>query len=239
MQIIYIYLAETMENIAQPMTAGIERFKENPSLFFPDWDSKTMAFATSLLLNPILDETTGELREMSKEELYKAGKYILSENEIIENGKIKSIELSEFEYIENNKVKFKRDEKIESLKKELYTLRIEKEKEPFEFEVNGTKYLQNNRSIDQSNLTRIVVMCQATKKTTFDNWKFYTKDNSEKYVSISLTDMMKMAEIMQEQTTKTMATETLLSHNLENLTEEELKNYKVKERYEKAYGEMR
>ena len=132
---------------------------------------------------------------------------------------------------------FDREKRIEEIRKELYDLRIEKEKQPFEFEVKGVKYLQNNRSIDQSNLTRIVVMCQATKKTTFDNWKFYTKDNSEKYVSISITDMMRMAEIMQEQTTKSMATETLLSHNLENLTEEELKNYNVKERYEKFWNE--
>ena len=95
------------------------------------------------------------------------------------------------------------------------------------------------KDIDQSNLTRIVVMCQATKKTTFDNWKFYTKEGSEKYESLTLLDMMKMAEIMEKQTAKSMATETLLSHNLENLTEEELKNYNVKERYEKAYGEMR
>ena len=128
---------------------------------------------------------------------------------------------------------------MEKIRKELYELRLEYDVKPFDFEVEGVTYLQNNRSIDQSNLTRIVVMCQTTKKTTFDNWKFYTKDNSEKYVSISLTNMMKMAEIMQEQTTKSMATETLLSHNLENLTEEELKNYNVKERYEKAYGEMR
>ena len=78
-------------------------------------------------------------------------------------------------------------------------------------------------------------MCQAMKKTTFDNWKFYTKDNSEKYVNLSLTDMMKMADMMEKQTTKSMATETLLSHNLENLTDEELKNYNAKEEYEKAY----
>ena len=78
-------------------------------------------------------------------------------------------------------------------------------------------------------------MCQATKKTTFDNWKFYTKEGSEKYESLTLLDMMKMAEIMLEQTTKSMATETLLSHNLENLTEEELKNYNAKEEYEKSY----
>lgn len=147
----------------------------------------------------------------------------------------KLVELKTYETIENGKIVFNRDMRIEELRKKLYELRLEYDVKSFEFEVDGVTYLQNNRSIDQSNLTRIAVMCQATKKTTFDNWKFYTKDNSEKYVSISLTDMMKIAEIMQEQTTKSMATETLLSHNLENLTEEELKNYNVKERYEKAY----
>ena len=137
--------------------------------------------------------------------------------------------------IEIQKEIFDRKLKIEQIKKELYELRLEHDVKPFEFEVKGVKYLQNNRSIDQSNLTRIVVLCQAMKNTEFENWKFYTKDNSEKYVNLTLQDMMRMAEIMQEQTTKSMATETLLSHNLENLTEEELKNYNVKERYEKAY----
>ena len=149
--------------------------------------------------------------------------------------KLETIKLNRFETIKNGEIEFDRDMRMEEIKKELYDLRLKYDTAPFEFEINKTIYLQNNRSIDQSNLTRIVVMCQATKKTTFDNWKFYTKDNSEKYVAISLQDMMRMAEIMQEQTTKSMATETLLSHNLENLTEEELKNYNVKERYEKAY----
>ena len=152
--------------------------------------------------------------------------------------KLDTLKLQTYETIENGKIVFNSEKRIEEIRKELYELRLEYDVKPFEFEVDGVTYLQNNRSIDQSNLTRIVVMCQATKKTTFDNWKFYTKDNSEKYVSLSLTNMMKMAEIMQEQTTKSMATETLLSHNLENLTEEKLKNYNVKERYEKAYGEM-
>ncbi len=128
-----------------------------------------------------------------------------------------------------------KEERINKIKKELYALRLEHEVKPFEIEVGGVTYLQNNRSIDQSNLTRIVVMCQAMKKTSFDNWKFYTKDGSEKYVNISLADMMRMATIMQEHTTKSMATETLLSHALENLTDEELKNYNAKDEYEKAY----
>ncbi len=235
MQVIYIYNKENMENIAQPVTTSYEDFKENPTLFYPPWDSETMIFSDELITNAILDKKSGELREMTKDELYKNGKYQLSENELIENGKIKTVSLSEYEYIENNQIKFKRGEKIEDLKKELYELRLEYDVKPFEFEIDGTTYLQNNRSVDQSNLTRIVVMCQAMKKTTFENWKFYTKDNSEKYVNISLQDMMEMANIMQAQTTKSMATETLLSHSLENLTDEELKNYDSKEKYETAY----
>ena len=133
---------------------------------------------------------------------------------------------------------FDREKRIEEIKKELYELRLEYDVAPFEFEVGGVKYLQNNRSIDQSNLTRIVVLCQAMKKTEFENWKFYTKDNSEKYVSISLTDMLRMANIMQTHTTKAMATETLLSHSLDSLTDEELKKYNAKEKYNEAYKNM-
>nr|DAX52613.1 MAG TPA: tail fiber assembly protein [Caudoviricetes sp.] len=150
----------------------------------------------------------------------------------------KVVELQNYETIKNGKIVFNRDKKIEEIKKELYDLRVERDIAPFEFEVDGVAYLQNNRSIDQSNLTRIVVMCQALKKTTFENWKFYTKENSEKYVNLTIQDMMKMANIMQEQTTKSMAAETLLTHNLKNLTDEELKKYNAKEEYEKAYKNM-
>lgn len=150
----------------------------------------------------------------------------------------KVVELQNYETIKNGKIVFDRDKWIEEIKKELYDLRVERDIAPFEFEVDGVTYLQNNRSIDQSNLTRIVVMCQALKKTTFENWKFYTKENSEKYVNLTIQDMMKMANIMQEQTTKSMAAETLLTHNLENLTDKELKEYDAKDKYEKVYKNM-
>ena len=150
----------------------------------------------------------------------------------------KVVELQNYETIKNGKIVFDRDKRIEEIKKELYDLRVERDIAPFEFEVDGVTYLQNNRSIDQSNLTRIVVMCQALKKTTFENWKFYTKENSEKYVNLTIQDMMKMANIMQEQTTKSMAAETLLTHNLENLTDKELKEYDAKDKYEKVYKNM-
>ena len=234
--IINIYDKNTLEIIGRPIISNLEDFKKEPTLFYPDFNKENHIFSEIEYQNPVLNN--GKLRESTKEELYKAGKYNLAENELIENGKIKTVELSEFEFIENNTVKLDRKKRIEQIKKELYDLRLEYDVTPFEFEVGGVKYLQNNRSIDQSNLTRIVVMCQAMKKTEFENWKFYTKDNSEKYVNLTLQDMMKMANIMQSQTTKAMATETLLSHSLENLTDKELKEYDAKDRYEKAYKNM-
>ena len=234
--IINIYSKDNLEIIGRPVISSLEDFKDDPTLFYPDWDNAKHICSDIEFQNPIL--VSGKIREMTKEELYAVGKYTLANNELVENNKIKTVELAEFEYIENNAVKLNREKRIEQIKKELYVLRLEYDVKPFEFEVGAVKYLQNNRSIDQSNLTRIVVLCQAMKKTTFNNWKFYTKDNSEKYVSISVTDMMKMAEIMQEQTTKSMATETLLSHNLGNLSDKELKEYDVKDRYEKAYKNM-
>ena len=165
-----------------------------------------------------------------------------SEGEVIfynaTSKKLETIKLGQFETLKGTSI----ETDILALKKsiisELAKLKYEYDVKPFEFEVEGVTYLQNNRSIDQSNLTRITVMCQAMKKTTFENWKFYTKDNSEKYVNISLQDMMKMASIMQAQTTKSMVTETLLSHNLENLTDEDLKNYNTVEEYKKAYNNV-
>ena len=233
---VVIYDKKSLGIIARPIITNLEEFKSSPNLFYPDWDSEKHIWSELEYQNPVLDN--GNLREATKEELYKAGKYTLAENELLENGKIKTVELSEFEYIENNIIKLNREKRIDEIKKELYDLRLEYDVAPFEFEVGGVKYLQNNRSIDQSNLTRIVVMCQAMKKTEFENWKFYTKDSSEKYVNLTLQDMMKMANIMQEHTTKAMATETLLTHNLENLTDDELKEYDAKDRYEKAYKNM-
>ena len=233
---VVIYDKKNLNVIAKPVITNLEEFKNNPNLFYPNWDSEKHIWNEIEYQNPILEN--GNLREATKEELYKAGKYTLAENELIENGKIKVVQLSEYEYIENNIIKLNREKRIDEIKKELYELRLEYDVAPFEFEVGGTKYLQNNRSIDQSNLTRIVVMCQAMKKNEFENWKLYTKDGSEKYVNLTLQDMMKMANIMQEHTTKAMATETLLSHNLEKLTDEELKEYDAKDRYEKAYKNM-
>ncbi len=88
--IIYIYDKNTLELIAQPMTLGVEKFKEEPNLFFPDWNSETMVFSTSYLVNPVLDVETGELREMNEYEQIVAEKLFLADGEYLDE-KTKSV----------------------------------------------------------------------------------------------------------------------------------------------------
>lgn len=255
--IINIYSKDTLEIIGRPVISSLENFEKDPKLFFPDFNKENHIISEIEFLNPILEK--GKLREMTKEELYKAGKYTLAENELIENGKIKTVELSEFEYIENNQIKYKKEEKIEKLKQELYELRLEREKKPFEFEVKGTKYLQHNRTIDQSNITKILfslvlrfvlgLMGKIAKgqkldftqvmgdlmNTEYSNWKFYTEDGSEKYVNVSVQKFIEMSEIMRRHTTVSMVAETTLSHSLESKTVEELKTFNSETEYNKLF----
>ena len=254
---VVIYDKKSLGITARPIITNLEEFKNNPNLFYPNWDSEKHIWDEKEYENPALDN--GKLREATKEELYKAGKYTLAENELIENGKIKTVELSEYEYIENNEIKYRKEGKIEKLRQELYELRIEREKKPFEFEVKGTKYLQHNRTIDQSNITKILfslvlrfilgLMGKISKgqkldfaqvmtdlmSTEYSNWKFYTEDGSEKYVNVPVQKFIEMSEIMRKHTTASMVAETTLSHSLENKTVEELKKINAETEYNKLF----
>ena len=48
----------------------IEEFKKNPSVFYPDWNVKTMIATETKYEHPIIDKNTEELREMNKYEKY-------------------------------------------------------------------------------------------------------------------------------------------------------------------------
>jgi len=255
--IINIYNKETLEIMGRPVISSLEDFKANPKVFYPDFDVSRDLISEIKYQNPILE--SGNIREMTKEELFEKGKYTLANNELIENGRIKTVNLSEFEYIEDNQVKYRKEEKIEKLKEELYQLRLEREKKPFEFEVNGEKYLQHNRTIDQSNITKILfslvlrfilgLMGKISKgqkldfaqvmtdlmATEYSNWKFYTEDGSEKYVNVSVQKFIEMSEIMKKHTTASMVAETTLSHSLENKTVEELKTFDAESEYNKLF----
>lgn len=142
------------------------------------------------------------------------------------------VKLKECETIKDGKIVFNRDFKIEQIKKELSELKTEHSEKEF---VYKEKYLQRNRELDKNNLNNIVTMMMATKKATFDGWKFKNKDRTDEYVTLTMQDVLELSKIMTEQTTKAMHTETVLRENLVNLSDEDLKNYKAVEEFEKLW----
>ena len=152
MTVIYIYLIATMECIAKPVVTTVGEFKENPILFYPDWNDETMKWSEALLTNPVVDKETGQLREMNEFEKVKAGKRILDDGSYLdeEHKTIVTItkpnEYSKWDkdgntWIENKALKlqflknerYKKQQSYLAYKKEL----AEKESEKTEFEDLG------------------------------------------------------------------------------------------------------
>lgn len=142
------------------------------------------------------------------------------------------VKLKECETIKDGKIVFNRDFKLEQIKRELSELKTEHSEKEF---VYKEKYLQRNRELDKNNLNNIVTMMMATKKATFDGWKFKNKERTDEYVTLTMQDVLELSKIMTEQTTKAMHTETVLRENLANLSDEELKNYNSAKEFEKLW----
>ena len=228
---VVIYDKKSLEIIARPIITNLEEFKSSSNLFYPNWDSEKHIWSEQEYQNPVLDN--GNLREATKEELYKAGKYTLDENELIENGKIKVVQLSEYEYIENNVIKLNREKRIDEIKKELQDLKIKYSEKEFIFK---EKYKQKNRELDKNNLGNITSMLLAAKQGHFNNWKFKDLDDNDVYVDLTIQDMLLIAKMMQEQTSKAMMTETALKMKIETLDDGKLKDFDSEKEFEKEWN---
>ena len=231
--IINIYNKNNLQVVAHPVVTNLEDFKDNPIMFYPDWDSTRHVYSDIEYQNPIL--ISGNMREMSKEELYAVGKYTLADNELVENNKIKAVELSEFEYIENNTVKLNRNLKIEQIKKELSDLKVEYSEKEFLFK---GKYLQKNREKgDRDSLTSLILLLTITGRKETSEWKLIDKDTREHvYPTLTLDDFKLMAFHMQSQLSKALKTESEIISRLKTLLDEELKIFNAKEEFEKLWN---
>ena len=163
--IIYIYDKNSLELIAQPMTLGVEKFKEEPNLFFPDWNSETMVFSTSLLINPILDIETGELREMNEYEQIVAERLFLADGEYLDE-KTKSVkrvekpnEWSTWDKttntwkIDNSLLESKKNELKKKLLQDLAEAKSNYLNQTIEIEKAGKKYTFENNEKNRNRLS--------------------------------------------------------------------------------------
>ena len=232
MQIIYIYEKSTLNLITKIPANSIEDFQKRPIDHFPLFSDELHIISETKFENPILEKN--RIREMTKDELYKVGKYTLTANEIVENGKVKAVELSEFEYIEDNTVKLRRDGKIGSIKKELSELKVEYSEREFLFK---GKYLQKNREKgDRDNLTSLILLLTITGRKETSEWKLIDKDTREHvYPTLTLDDFKLMAFHMQSQLSKALKTESEIIARLKTLSDEELKLFNAREEFEKLW----
>ena len=259
MIIVYMYNKNNLSDVIEQYALSFEDYQARVELYYPPYDPAVNVPSAIKFINPIVDVKTGELREKNKDELYAEGLYVPASNEIVENGKIRTVTLSKYEYIEDNQIKFKRDERLNDLKKELYDLRIATEQDGFDFNVNGTVYRQYNRTIDQSNITKVLfsmilnfafdILKKFATGTALDiklvltnlmslqypGWKFYTKDGSEKYEPVSVMQFLEMSKLMQKLTTVSMQSETVLYHSLLDKTDDELKEFDAAKEYKEFF----
>ena len=130
---------------------------------------------------------------------------------------------------------FDREKRIELLKKELSSLKVEFSEKEFLFK---GKYLQKNRERgDRDSLTGLVVLLMATNQNTYDGWKVIDKETGEHvYLKLTLDEFKLMALHMQEQVTKAMKVESELIVKLNILSDNELKAFDSRKEYESLWS---
>ena len=208
--IIYIYEKDTLQLIAQPMTAGIERFKENPNLFFPDWNSETMVYSTSLLINPVIDTQTGELREMNEYEQIVAGKLFLADGEYLDE-KTKSVkrvakpnEWSTWDKttntwkIDNSLLESKKNELKKKLLQDLAEAKSNYLNQTIEIEKAGKKYIFENNEKNRNRLSLKISLMWVLDQNKIEKVKAQNDKGLVEFLELNRTELKVLAGKIQD-----------------------------------------
>ena len=207
--IIYIYDKNTMELIAQPMTLGVEKFKENPNLFFPDWNSETMVFSTSLLINPVLDMETGKLREMNEYEQIINGKLFLADGEYLDE-KTKSVKrvtkLNDWSIWDRENKKWKVDntlmnERKKELKDKLLQDLAEAKSnylnQAISVDKNGKKYTFENNEKNRNRLSLKISLMWVLDQDKIEKVKIQNEKGLVEFIELNKAELKVLAEKIQ------------------------------------------
>lgn len=93
--IIYVYNINTLNLIAKPQVKDYETFKNNPSIFYPDWNIENHLASEIEFQNPIIVDN--QIREKTREELILSDDKLelLIDGEYVENNQIIIVEVPE------------------------------------------------------------------------------------------------------------------------------------------------
>ena len=208
--IIYIYDKNSLELIAQPMTLGVEKFKENPGLFFPDWNSETMTFSTSYLVNPVLDAETGELREMNEYEQIVAGKLFLADGEYLDE-KTKSVKRvakpnewsiwdkdSHTWKVDNDLLNKKLKELREKALKDLAEPKLNFLNQPLEIEKAGKKYTFENNERNRNSLSLKISLMWTLEQDKIEKVKVLNDKKMVEFIELNRAELKVLAKKIQD-----------------------------------------
>ena len=207
---IFIYDKNTLQLIAQPEVRFLERFKENPNLFYPLYDSNEMVYSLVELINPIIDSETKELREMTHYELIKSGKLNLSDGEYINEGN-KSIEKIEkpnewFKWdnivnkwvIDNVLLDSKKKEIKNNLLKELIEVKSKFLNQSIQIEQNGKKYIFENCNICRDNLLTKITLMKVLEQNKIEKVKVLNDKGKIEFINLTLEEIKNLLGKIQD-----------------------------------------
>jgi len=241
MTVIYIYLIATMECIAQPVTTGIEKFEENPNMFYPDWNKETMKFSTSLLSNPTLDKKTGELREMTEVEKIKAGKTVLNDGSYLDevNETIVTIaKPNEWSVWDKDSHTWKVDDdllnaKLKELRekalKDLVDAKLNFLNQPLEIEKSGKKYIFENNEENRNRLTLKFSLMSMLEQDKIEKVKAQNEKGLVEFIELNRTELKVLSKKIQDIIEVADIAEQMAVTGLERYTIEQMLELDVRE----------
>ena len=241
MTVIYIYLIATMECIAQPVTTGIEKFKENPNMFYPDWNEETMKFSETLLNNPVIDLKTGDLREMTEIEKVKSGKTTLSDGSYLDevNETIVTIaKPNEWSIWDKDSHAWKVDDdllnaKLKALRekalKDLVDAKLNFLNQPLEIEKSGKKYTFENNEENRNRLTLKFSLMSMLEQDKIEKVKAQNEKGLVEFIELNRTELKVLSKKIQDIIEVADIAEQMAVTGLERYTIEQMLELDVRE----------
>lgn len=208
--VIFIYLIATMENIAKPVVTSAEDFKENPTMFYPDWNEETMKYSTVLLQNPVIDSKTGELREMTELEKIKAGKIVLADGSFLDevNETIVTIAKpnewniwdkdSHAWKVDNDLLNAKLKELRERASKDLAEAKSNFLNRPLEIEKSGKKYTFENNERNRNSLSLKMSLMWTLEQDKIEKVKAQNDKGLVEFIELNRAELKVLAKKIQD-----------------------------------------
>ena len=241
MTIVYIYETNSLECIARPTVTTAEEFKENPNLFYPDWNEETMKFSGVLLNNPTVDSKTGELREMTEVEKIKSGKTTLSDGSYLDevNETIVTIAKpndwsvwdkdSHTWKVDNDLLNAKLKELRERALKDLAEAKSNFLNQPLEIEKAGKKYTFENNEKNRNSLSLKMSLMWTLEQEKIEKVKVLNDKKMIEFIELDRSELKVLAKKIQDIIEIADMAEQMAVVGISRYTIEQMLNLNVKD----------